>query len=214
VAVDCGADGVARLSRAFAQTCLMNLEQLKKNIGDRVQLEPPAIHIDALGRELPGRNEDWIISNVTVTEVQIREAKPLGLSTALGADVVHHFDTNRSRSIPGGLQYGFLILKQQMYIQNDKITYRPCSRPGERVAPLLAPIAEQWVDSTYPFTSGIQGKLEASGYRVAWVRASHLPGLEFEGWEKVVEKDRYGMPTSLHVRTRPENQVFVKKRQQ
>jgi hypothetical protein len=146
----------------------VNLDLLKKNIGFRVQLEPPAIHLDPSGRELPGRNGDWIIQSVTDTEVRIDTAEMLGLTTRLGKDHVHHFTSNPSRSVDGGLQYGFLSLNVQLFIQNDRITYRPCSRPGERVAPLPAPIEKRWVQLSYPAKSGIQEILQASGYRTSW----------------------------------------------
>lgn len=200
-------------TRADGKTKGMNLEQLKKNVGFRVQLEPPAIHLDALGRELAGNNEDWIIASVTDSGVRLDESVALGLTTTIGKDAVHHFTSNPSRSIPGGIQYGFLSLTVQMFIQQDRITYRPCSRPGERVPPLPAPIAEKLVDFNYPKASGIQDRLEAAGYRVAWVRGSRLASLELQGWEVVAEKDAHGMPTSFHLRDRPENQVFVKKRE-
>src|ERR1700676_1938326 len=144
----------------------MNLEQLKKNIGWRVQLAPPAIHLDALGRELPGGSEEWIIKNVNATEVRLDEATILGLGTVLGPDVVHRFDTNRSR----GAQHGFLVLSQQMFIQQNKITFQPCPRPGERVPPPPpVTITEQWVKLDHPTTTGLQKELEAAGYRVSWV---------------------------------------------
>jgi hypothetical protein len=190
----------------------MNLEYLKKNVGFRVQLEPPAIHLDALGRELPGRNEDWIIGSVTDNEIRLDEAVISGLTTTIGKDGVHHFTSNPSRSIRGGLQYGFLSLTVQMFIQQDRISYRPCSRPGERVAPLPISIVEKWVDFGYPKASGIQDRLERTGHRIAWARVSHLATLELQGWEKVVEKDAHGMPSSFHLRDFPENQVFIKKR--
>ncbi len=71
----------------------MNLEQLKKLIGSRVQLAPPVIHLDARGGELPPRNVVWILSDVTDKEVRIDEATQLGLWTAFGRDIVHHYDT-------------------------------------------------------------------------------------------------------------------------
>ena len=36
-----------------------------KSDGPRVRLERPAIHLDPIGRELPSRSTDWIISGVT-----------------------------------------------------------------------------------------------------------------------------------------------------
>jgi hypothetical protein len=77
----------------------MNLSQLKKNIGWRVQLEPPAVHLDPRGRELPDRNEDWIIQSVSDTQVCITEAKILGLGTILGKDYVQSFDRVPRRGV-------------------------------------------------------------------------------------------------------------------
>ena len=39
----------------------MNLKRLKKNVGYRVKLVPPASHLDAAGEALPVQDEDWII---------------------------------------------------------------------------------------------------------------------------------------------------------
>lgn len=191
----------------------MNLDQLKKNVGYRVQLDPPAIHLDDMGRELPLKNEDWIVESVTDAELRISEATVMGLATKLGKDSVHHFTSDASRSIAGGIQYGFLTLTLQLYIQNGTITYRPC-RPGERVPPPPITHAQKWVDFKYPKDSGLQDRLEMAGYRVAWSRDSRLARLvELEGWEIVVEKDGQGMPTSFHLRDNPENQVFIKSRE-
>ena len=56
----------------------MNLEMPKGNVGWRVQLAPQAIHRDEFGRELPGKNEDWIMRSVTDDEVRLDEAVMLG----------------------------------------------------------------------------------------------------------------------------------------
>jgi hypothetical protein len=129
----------------------MNLTQLKKNIGWRMQLAPQAIHLDEFGRELPGKNEDWILINVSDTEIRIDEASILGLTVKLGGDYVQSFATNPSRSVAGGLQYGFLKLHQQMYIpRNEPIWFQPCVRPGERVPPPLVHIVELFVDFPIP----------------------------------------------------------------
>ncbi|MDB6157598.1 MAG: hypothetical protein JWO04_1304 [Gammaproteobacteria bacterium] len=174
---------------------------------------PSPIHLDEFGRELPGKNEDWIIHSVADDEFRIDEAIILGRFTKLGKDHVHSFGTNPSRSIAGGLQYGFLKLHVQMYIpQNDPICFQPCVRRGERVPPPPVQTVELFVDFQFPVKSGIQKKLEDAGYRVAWIRDSHLAGLELDGWEVVVERDRQGKPTSFHLRNPTENQVYVKRR--
>jgi hypothetical protein len=68
----------------------MNLEQLKRLIGSRVQLTPPVIHLDPLGRERPPHNVVWTLSNVTDKEVRIDEVTQLGFGTTFGRDIVHH----------------------------------------------------------------------------------------------------------------------------
>lgn len=191
----------------------MNLGKLKTNIGWRVQLAPQAIHLDEFGRELPGKNEDWIIQTVTDDEVRLDEAVMLGLTTKLGKDHVQSFATNPARSMTGGVQHGFLKLHVQMYIpQNAPIWYQPCVQPGLRVPPPPVQLVELFVDFNYAANSGIQGKLEAAGYDVSWAALSRLPSLELNGWEVVVERDRQGRPTSLFLRDPRDSQVLVKRR--
>jgi hypothetical protein len=122
----------------------VNWEKLKKNVGLRVQLAPPAIHLDALGWELPVRNEDWIIQQVTESDLRLDESVVIGLTTRMAKDAVYEFAHNAQRSVFGGQQYAFLTLKLQMIIQSNVITYRPC-RPGERVAPPPPTIQEKCV---------------------------------------------------------------------
>ena len=191
----------------------MNLELLRRNIGHRVQLEPAAIHLDAIGRELSNRNEDWVIANVNDSEIRLDEAAVMGLTTVIGKDGVHHYTSNPSRSTPGGVQYGLLMLMVQMYVKDGMITYRPCARPGERVPPVPVQIARTAVDGEYLKASGLQALQEAEGWRTAWCRESRLPTLKRQGWELVVESDSHGMPTSFYMPGVPENQVYVRTRQ-
>jgi len=190
----------------------MNWDQLKKNISYRVQLEPVAISLDDIGRELPLQNDDWLIQEVTDTGVRISNIRT-GHVITLGKDHVHHFTSNPDRSIAYGLQYGFLTLLIQIYLQGNSFEIRPCSRPGERLPPPPIIIEKKWVDLMYPSDSGIQAKLESLGYRVAWCFDSGLARkVELEGWEVVVEKDLLGMPTSFYLRDKPENQILIKTR--
>jgi hypothetical protein len=191
----------------------MNLEKLKANIGWRVQIAPHAIHLDEFGRELPGKNEDWIIQSVADDEIRIDEAVILGLTTKLGKDYAHSFASNPARSTPGGVQYGLLKLHVQMYIpQNAPIWYQPCVRPGERVPPPLVQIVELYVDFGYPVKSGIQKKLTDGNCDVSWASLSRFASLELDGWEIVVERDRQGRPTSFFLRDPRDSQVLVKRR--
>lgn len=191
----------------------MNLEMLKGNVGWRMQLAPQAIHLDEFGRELPGKNEDWIIRSVTDDEVRLDEAAMLGLTTTLGRDHIQSFATNPSRSVAGGLQYGHLKLHVQMYIpQNAPIWYQLCVRPGERLSPPPIQISELFVDFQYPVKSGIQRRLVESGYDVSWAATSRVPSLELDGWEVAVERDRQGRPVSFFLRDPRDSQVLVKRR--
>lgn len=191
----------------------MNLTQLKRNIGHRVQLKPSAIHLDRLGRELPGRNEDWIIVSVTNTELRLDEATQMGYTTTIGPDAVHHYTSNPARSTGGGLQYGFLMLTLQMYIKAGVIEYDQCERPGVRVPPPTVRIEDLAVDMEHPKVIGLEQRLAAEGYRMCWARASRVATLEREGWEVVIEPDEHGMSTRYYVVTKPENAVYMKTRE-
>src|SRR5215471_16675215 len=72
---------------------------------------------------------------------------------------------------------------------------------------------EKWVDLKYPNDSGLQAKLEAAGYRVAWCLDTNLARkLDLEGWEVVVEPSDQGMPTKFRLKDRPADQTLIKKR--
>jgi hypothetical protein len=114
--------------------CLVKLDQIKKNQGWRVQIAPAAIHLDAMGRELPTRDEDWIIGRVMDKEVWLDQASS-GLTTKLGLDAIASFTSDPSRAASGDVHYGLLLLKVQIYVKGDNISVVPCLRPGERVAP-------------------------------------------------------------------------------
>jgi len=61
------------MSRPASRT-LVKRDQFEKNIGWRVKLAPAPIHLDAIGRELPARDIDWIIVQVTDDELRLDEA--------------------------------------------------------------------------------------------------------------------------------------------
>jgi len=72
---------------------------------------------------------------------------------------------------------------------------------------------EKWVDLKYPSDSGLQAKLGAAGYRVAWCLDTNLARkLDLEGWEVVVEPSDQGMPTKFRLKDRPADQTLIKKR--
>lgn len=187
----------------------MNLEQLKKNKGWRVQLIPIASRLDENGRELPPIDDDWIIQEVSNAGFQIFNARTQHHIT-LGADHIHNFTSNPDRS-RGGIQYGFLTLNVQIFLQGNKCWVRPNLRPGALVKPPVGEIADKWVDFRYPFDTGIQQNLEAAGYTVKWCSDDKLSRkIDLEGWEVVVEPDTVGVRSRFRVKDRPANQTLIK----
>jgi hypothetical protein len=73
----------------------MNLNKLRSNIGRLFKLEPREIRLDEQGRELPRRDEEWLLQEISPDDdfLTLRDRRILGLSTPIGADAVHHFDT-------------------------------------------------------------------------------------------------------------------------
>lgn len=190
----------------------MNGRKLKQNVGWLFKLQPPAIHLDPRGHELPSRDEEWMLQAISPdgNALELRDLQINDLSVWIGKDTVHRFDSDRSR----GTRHGFLMLTQQMLIQADRITFRP-GRPGEHVDP-PAPIEVAKVAVTFDFLhkSGIQDRLEREEFEVSGVIAARLPELELKGWERIIENDARGRPTQYYL---PDSQagialIFIKKR--
>jgi hypothetical protein len=187
----------------------MNLEQMKRNVGCRVQLKPKACRLDDSGRELPGIDDDWIIEEVSASGVHISNVRTNHAIT-LGSDHIHHFSTNTDRS-RFGIRHGFLMLNVQAFIQGNKCWVRPNARPGESVKPHVEEIIDKWVDIRYPFDSGLQQKLDAAGHRVAWCSDTILSRkVDLEGWEVVVEPDARGVRTRFRLKDQPAHQTLIK----
>jgi hypothetical protein len=193
----------------------MNYEMLKGNVGHRVKLSPPAMHLDPSGRQLPYRNEDWIIASVTRDGVQLDEATMMGLTIKLGLDLVHRYDSDAQRTVAGGIQCGMLMLGVQLYVQNSQIIYRQCSRPGETMPPLQVGPERKAVSMDFVRVSGIQARQETAGYRTHWCRESQFAERQLEGWKLVVENDEHGMPATFYVKGRggEEDMLYVRRRQ-
>lgn len=113
----------------------MNWEHFRKNVGCRLQLEPMAIHLDPDGHELPLRNEDWVVESIDHGTARIAHPTIQGLSYTLAKDHIRNFVTDPHRSASEGTEYGALVLLIQLYVRGDKISFRPCPTPGQRVPP-------------------------------------------------------------------------------
>jgi len=172
-------------------------------------LLPIAVRLDDEGRELPTIDDDWIIEDVSNSEVRIFNPRTQH-RLALGADHVHHFTTNPERS-HGGIEFGFLTLNVQVFIERTGCSVRPNARPGEPVKPAREEIADKWVDHRYPIDSGIQRRLVDAGYTVTWCNDDKLSRkTELEGWEIVVEPDALGVLSKFRHKDRPYDQTLIK----
>lgn len=110
----------------------MNLEQLKRNVGYRLKLVPPACHLDSAGDVLPVIDEDWSIVGVSDDAIQIRD--DARRSYRLGKDQIRNFTTDPQR-VSGTEKRGFLTLHVQLFVQADDVRAVPNHQPGAPVAP-------------------------------------------------------------------------------
>jgi hypothetical protein len=187
----------------------MNLEQLRKNTGRRVQLVPPAQDIDESGLHAVPVDDDWIIVEVRDEGVRVSNVRT-SHATILGKDHIYSFSSNPNRSA-GGLEYGFLILHVQIFMRGMDTWVRPNTRPGSPVE-VIATIVDKWVDINYPRDSGLQLRLESAGYRVAWCFESKVVRkTDIDGWEVAIEPDSSGQASRFHLKDLPENQILIKK---
>lgn len=162
----------------------MNRDQLKKNVGQRIQLVPVAIELDEYGRELPGIDDVWILESVMDDGPYVTNPRT-GHFTTLGYDHVHHFTSNPIAS-KSGIPPGFLTLNIQVFLQGRNLWVRP-TRPGERLAPPPPPIDEVLVDSGYINEIGLVAALQADGFEVVWGDLKRLESLRLDGWDFVIE---------------------------
>jgi hypothetical protein len=168
-----------------------------------------AARLDENRRELPLIDDDWIIEDVSNTEVHLFNPRTEH-RIVLGADHTHHFTTNPNRT-QRGIQYGFLTLNVQVFIERQGSTVRPNARPGEPVKPQREEIMNKWVDPRYPHDSGLQARLEAEGYTVKWCSDTNLVRkIDLEGWEIVVERDAQGVRSKFRIKDRPADQTLIK----
>ena len=183
----------------------MNLELLKRNVGNLVQLEPPAY--DSGGQ--PAK-DDWSIESVDTAGVMIQNER-LGSKTILAPDHIHHYTSDPART-EGTQSYGHLTLLVQLYVDEEGgVSIRPTLRPGEALPQLTLMESRKWVDLGYPQDAGISKELDEKGYRLRWFAESRATrAIEFQGWELVVVRSDGGGRVTLWVRDNPEAAVLLK----
>ena len=108
----------------------MNIDQLKKNIGNLVQLVPPLWIPRTRGRGGSPADDDWKVEAVDSDGSVLVTSQRGGQSFTLAKDHVHSFTSNPQGS-RNSAAVGFLSLKVQPYSDGGTIRVRPVSRPGE-----------------------------------------------------------------------------------
>jgi hypothetical protein len=187
----------------------MKLDRLKKNVGWRMEIVPPACHLDDQGNPFPEKNEDWQVEEIT--DDLVRLSTQNGLQLKLGTDHIYSFATNPQRAAENNT--GFLTLHVQVFVQGERVFVRPNSRPGERVAPNPAIVEDKIVGFNYPTESGMQQCLEAAGYRLVWSLESQLASrVDLHGWEIVIEPDAKGRLFRFRCKDPRDDQILLKKR--
>jgi hypothetical protein len=130
----------------------VNWEQIRKHVGNRNRLEPPAVHLDAQGNDLPElEHDDWIVQTVTGDVLTLQNVH-FHQVVQLAKDNIKEFGFDAVRSV-SGTKHGFLILKVQVFTQGTKLWVRGTPRPGEPVARQRR-IANQWTPWRQVVSSG------------------------------------------------------------
>jgi len=188
----------------------LNWSKVVGNIGNHIELQPAACFLEAKGNALPDVSDDWLITEATDDRLKIKNVRT-GHETVLAKDHIHHYTSNPHR-VTNGQEHGFLTLLVQLYIQNDRVTIKPCLRPGERLVPTLVPeIVDEWVDLMYP-TFNIAQKLGIDQNMLAWARESRIPTLTAAGAAEVIlMPDGSGKLKRYRVRDFPEPQILVRR---
>lgn len=109
----------------------MNLDQLKKNLLQRVQLRPISRQFAEDGKGLKQQDDDWIIEEVSGDSIRISNVRTQHFAI-LGRDHIHHYTSNPARS-QYGLKHGFLILNVQIFLCGAEARTEPNSTPGQPV---------------------------------------------------------------------------------
>jgi hypothetical protein len=107
----------------------MNKDQIKRNVGVRVELLPNACLLNQHGLEVCRIEEDWIIEDVADDGVTIL-SPTTGHKKTLGYDHIYKFTTN---GVENGVRRGFLSLHVQVFVQGNEVSVLPNARPGEPV---------------------------------------------------------------------------------
>jgi len=111
----------------------VNWQQMKKNLGARVQLKPTPNRLDEYGRKLPSIGDDWLVEDVSTDGVRIKDVRT-DHTTLLGKDHIFDYVSNPDQS-QHGVKHGFLKLKAQLFLNASGVSITPTPRPESPSSP-------------------------------------------------------------------------------
>ena len=187
----------------------MNWNKIVASVGSHVELQPSACSLDARGNALLDVSDDWLITEAREDRLKIKNVRT-GHETVLAKDHIHHYTSNPHR-VTAGHEHGFLTLLVQLYIQNDRITIKPCLRPGERLPPPPTfEVVDECVDLMYP-VSKVAQRLGIDPNTLAWARESTVATSTAKGTAEVIFMPESGKLKRFRVQTSPESLILVRR---
>lgn len=112
----------------------MNREQLSRNIGQLLLLQPAPYRIDAGGRVLPDLRDAWQLQSVTGDVARVSNIRT-GHFLDIGLDAVYSYASDPNAKNLGERHTGILQLKVQVYISGQRAWVQATVRPGEALPP-------------------------------------------------------------------------------
>lgn len=101
----------------------MNKAGLKRSLWYRVRLRPPARSV-LNARTLSQRDDVWIVRSILPNGGIELSNTATGHLAKLGADHIHHFDTD-PMSESGCLHHGFFTLTVQIFMSGNRLWFDP-----------------------------------------------------------------------------------------
>jgi hypothetical protein len=107
----------------------MKYDEFKKNLHKRVHLVPIPKLADELGREIGLADDEWSVDSVADSFAVVHNRRN-DYCPKISYDQMYSYMADPIRS-SSDLEYGYLILKIQIYMGPKKIWVVPNLRPGE-----------------------------------------------------------------------------------
>ncbi len=106
----------------------MNKQKLQECINYRIRLRPPAMSV-LDGMVVDQRDDVWMVESVTARGVATVRNISTHHTALLGADHIHHFDSDPV-SETDGFRHGFFTLTVQVFMSGNRLWVEPIGLRG------------------------------------------------------------------------------------